>query len=137
MAIGTRHYDNSTGKEYVFVKASAAITQYFTVWIKSSFSAVHGTLALGASGGEFAVAPVAVTLDGYGWMQTMGTGIVKCIGGNAANASLYMSGTAGHIDDATLSVHVMGITLTSAAASSLAPFVMSRIIVNSHQVTDE
>ena len=133
-AVGETHID-SDGKEYTFVKASSAIAQYDAVWIKSTHEAIPGTAAAFQTSGRFAVAQVAITLDQYGWVQHRGNAILSVLGSCAANAALYMSATAGHLDDATLSVNVLGITLLSAEASSMAACFMDNVVISPHALS--
>ncbi len=130
-AVGETHID-SLGKEYTFVQASAALAQYDAVWVKSNHEAIPGTAAAFQTPGRFAVAQVAITLDQYGWVQHRGNAIVSVLGSCNADAGLYMSATAGHLDDLTLSVEVLGIVLLSAEASSMAACYMDHVVISPH-----
>ncbi len=130
-SLGETHID-SNGKEYIFVQASAALPQYDAAWRKSTGEAVPMTAALGLTAGKMIVPQVSIAIDTYGWAQYKGQGIVSVLTGAAADVSLYMSGTAGHLDDATLSVNVLGIVLLSAEASSMAACYMDTIVMSPH-----
>lgn len=131
-AVGERFRDESTGKEYIYVKGSAAISQYNAVWVKSTYSAAPLSDTLAKSGGIFAVAPIAFAANDYGWVQTEGKCTVSVLSACAANKQLFTSATAGALDDATNStsqLQVQGIVLTSAESASAAPAVLHNPVI--------
>lgn len=130
-AVGDTYTDHD-GKEYVFVQASSAIAQYDAVWVKAAHESIPVTLAASQGPGKFGVAPVAIALDSYGWVQTEGACIVSVLASCAADVTLFTSGTAGALNDATLSVSqniVNGIVLLSAEAASVANAYMSNVTI--------
>ena len=130
-SVGDTH-DDQRGKRYIFVQASSAIAQFDAVWVKSDHEAIPVTLAIAQTSGRFAVAPVAIAQDEYGWVQCQGACTVSVLASCAANAQLFTSGTAGALDDATLShsqVAVNGIVLQSAEAASNAAAYMDNVVI--------
>ena len=132
--LGDRHIDTD-GKEYIFVIASAALPQYDVAWMKANHEAKPMTAALALTSGKMVIPQLSIAVDTYGWAQYRGQGIVSVIAAAAPDVSLYMSATAGHLDDTTLSINVLGIILMSAEASSMAACYMDNIVVSPHAAT--
>lgn len=119
-ALNNRWADNSGG-EWHFVKASTAFTQYDCVWIKPNGNAAPITDTLTTQPGRIGFAQVAFTVDYYGWVKTYGS--VTMRGGASCNANvpLYTSGTAGVLDDATLSTsqnQIAGVVASQSASGA-------------------
>lgn len=111
-AIFTAH----TGYEYMKIHANGAITQYDAVMVDE---AGEGYALTKAGAEDYAyrigVAQVAFADNDYGWVLTKGVGQVNALTSCAADAQLYTSGTAGHLDDADASQHAIhGVRLTTA-----------------------
>lgn len=99
-AVGDR-FASHDGKEYVFVKASAAIAQYDAVTYDETYNTTVAPLSTSndAAGDRIGVAPVAIASGSFGWLQIYGVGQVNAIASTAANAQLGSSATAGMVDD--------------------------------------
>lgn len=108
------------GKEYLFVQASAAITQYDVVYITSAYAAADITTTAGLRGFLVGVAPVAFASGDYGWVQVKGPCTMNVLASCAANVRLNTTGTAGFPDDDGTSTtkQIQGIYLTTARAAS-------------------
>lgn len=120
-ALGDRYRD-VTGKEYVFVKASAAISQYDVVTYDETYNTTVAPLSTSndAKGDKVGVAPVAFASADYGWLQIYGVCTMNVLASCAANVQLNTTATAGSLDDdATAgSIAISGIHLTTARAAS-------------------
>jgi hypothetical protein len=118
-ALGDRHSDYA-GNEWVYVKASAAFTLGDCVAIKSGYKGSPMTDALSKTAQEVGVASaVAFTLDDYGWVQTRGAFSNLRVAIDCEPAKpLYITGTAGVLDDATLSSMIQGIQITTSATAA-------------------
>jgi hypothetical protein len=106
------------GKEWVFVKASAAITQYDVCTFDETFITTVAPLSTSndAFGDKIGVAPVAIASGSWGWLQIYGPCTMNAVASTAANAILGSSATAGHVDDvvSTGFATLDGIALTTA-----------------------
>ena len=116
--LGNRHLDYQ-GNEWVYVKASAAFTLGDCVAIKQGYTGSPMTDALSKTVSMVGVASVAFTLDYYGWVQTSGVfaGLRVAIDCEPAKP-LYITATAGVLDDATLSSMIQGIQITTSATAA-------------------
>jgi hypothetical protein len=117
--IGDRHTD-SDGNSWVYVKASAAFTLGDCVAVKSGYKGSPMTDALSKAAQEVAVASkVAFATDDYGWVQTAGAFAnlrvaIDC----EPKVPLYITATAGVLDDATLSSMIQGVQITTSATAA-------------------
>lgn len=109
------------GGEFIYVQASGAIDQYDFVVIDEDYQATAAILATGAKGDLGGVALIAFADNEYGFVCRKGANSsaikVNAIASCAANTAIYVTATAGHIDDATASGSelVEGLFLTAAA----------------------
>lgn len=116
-ALGTRTFGN-LGSEWMYVYATNAITQYTTVFIDADYKATGITTTLVQGPGVVGVAPVAFNAGESGWVQLKGSATVRAAAACAANIGLYTTGTAGVLDDATVSSgYIAGIILATAASA--------------------
>lgn len=110
------------GKEYVFLKASAAIAQYDAITYDPTFQTLVAPVSTAndAGGNRIAVAPVAVASGDYFWGQVYGPAIVNALAACAANVRLNTTGTAGQLDDDGTATEfaIDGIVLTAARGGS-------------------
>jgi len=129
-ALGQRHTDH-LGNTWVYVKASAAFTLGDCVAIKQTYSGSPMTDALSKTVNLVGVAQVAFTLDDRGWVQTSGvfTSLRVAIDCEPAKP-LYITGTAGVLDDATLSSMIQGIQITTSATAAGAYAAVGAPVVN-------
>lgn len=89
--VGT-HAFGTDNSEYVFVKASAAITQYSVVAIDANSNVTTLTLALLQAGTDYGFAQVAIASGAYGWVAIRGQGIgVLAKIGSLAGKPVYIS----------------------------------------------
>jgi hypothetical protein len=135
--VGTRHFDPTTGKEWLYVKADAGgvTAAGYVVLIDESYNADMIDLTNSATGfGQpVGVAGLAVTASYYFWAQVLGTAVVRVAASAAANVQLNTTATAGQLDDdATSGAEVVeGIALTTAnggaAATAAAELLQPRV----------
>lgn len=100
-ALGTIvHGDNGT--EWIYVKASGAITQYDCVGINEDFDAYAMLRTLSQDSDRIGFAQSAFTTAYYGWVALRGSQIkVRVKASCAADAQLWTTASAGVLDDAT------------------------------------
>ncbi len=112
------------GKEYVYVKASAAISQYDVVTYDETYNTTVApvTTTNGVRGDKLGVAPVAIASGSYGWLQIYGPCVINVAASCVPNVELTLTSVAGVLDDATTaSLDVAdGIVTTAASASAAA-----------------
>ena len=108
------------GNSYVYVKASAAFTLGDCIAIKAGYTAAPMTDALSKTVSLVGVASkVAFTIDYYGWVQTGGSFDNLRVAIDCEPAKpLYITATAGVLDDATLSSMIQGIQITTSATAA-------------------
>ena len=120
-SLGDRITDSS-GKEFVFVRASAAIAQYDVCTFDETYSTVVApiTTTNGARGDLVGVAAVAIASGAYGWLQTTGPCVMNVLASCAANVRLNTTSTAGSPDDdgTATTKQIQGIYLTTARGGS-------------------
>ena len=117
-AIGNRHQDHS-GNTWAYVFASVAFTLGDCVAIKSNYHAAPMTDALSKTTGEVGFAQVAVTIDNYAWVMTNGRPTyVRVAIDCEPHVPLYITGTAGVLDDATLSSMIAGVQINTSATAA-------------------
>lgn len=119
--VGQRFQDDD-GKQWVYVKASAAIAQYDVVTFDETQNTTVAPLSTSndARGDRVGVAPVAIASGSYGWLQIYGACTMNVLASCAANVRLNTTGTAGSLDDdgTATTMAVDGIYLTAARAAS-------------------
>lgn len=119
-ALGTIvHGDNGT--EWVYVKASGAITQYDCVGINEDYDAFAITRTLSGESDRIGFAQVAFAASDYGWVALRGTQIkVRVKASCAADAQLWTTASAGVLDDATNTgaEKIDGLVLEDAASNA-------------------
>ncbi len=114
-----RTYD---GKEYVYVKASAAIAQYDVCTYDETFITTVAPVSTSndARGDFIGVAPAAIASGSYGWLQIYGPCTMNVKASCAANARINTTATGGSPDDdgTTGAFQLDGIYLTTARGGS-------------------
>ena len=95
--VGTRAYDKNCN-EYVYCKSVASVVA--GDWV--SFDEVYQLVRAVADGkGRIGVAMAAIVADTWGWVQVYGKNIIaKALTAFADNGVIYLTSTAGSIDDA-------------------------------------
>lgn len=96
---GTTDYGEG---EFMYVKGVASGA--FAAWV--GIRAKAGLTTLAAADGNYELIGVlCATLDAttkFGWAQIAGRGVGKCLTQFADNAEVYLTGTAGSVDDASV-----------------------------------
>ncbi len=118
-ALGQKHTDQA-GNVFVYVRASVAFTLGDCIAIKANYQACPMTDALSKTVSLVGVASkVAFTLLDYGWVQTEGAFDNLRVAIDCEPAKpLYITATAGVLDDATLSSMIAGIQITTSATAA-------------------
>ena len=95
--VGSTAYGNG---EFIYAKGVASCAAKDWVVIPSD----NGTLvrAVANSNGPVGVAMAALTASYYGWVQISGKALGNCLTLFADNGYVYLTGTAGSIDDASV-----------------------------------
>lgn len=95
--LGTRAFDN-VGNEYIYMQGVASCVAGSVV----TFDEAHvTTLAVANAKGRVAVAMAAVdATTEYGWFCIYGKAAAKVLAAFADNGSVYLTATAGSVDDA-------------------------------------
>jgi len=108
---------------WVYCKFASATTQYDWVGIDENFSARPLTNAMAQDGWQIGIAPLAYTINYYGWAAIKGANLTGRVGASCnADVSLYTSATAGVLDDTagagTSLTKIEGVVLVTANASA-------------------
>jgi len=131
--LGTR-VDTTGGGVFEYVKALSTISQYDAVLIDGNTAAVPITTTNSAAGTgpkAVGVAQVSIASASYGWVQRTGKMQVNVLADCNDFVALFTTGTAGKLDDATvsaqlvLSLNTVTSTSTASAVSALAGSLMS------------
>lgn len=112
-AIGTN------GTEWVYVKASAALTQYAAVAVDEDYNATSLTKALADAGHRVGWAQAAFAANDYGWVAISGSNIQGRVAAScAADVALYTTATAGVMDDdPTAQTKLNGVRIVTAGSA--------------------
>lgn len=115
-------FHSHDAKIYVFVKTSAAVTQYDAVTYDETYTTVVAPVSTSndAGGDKVGVAQVAIASGSWGWIQIYGPATVNALASCAANVRLNTTGTAGNLDDdgTAGSFAIDGLVLTAARGGS-------------------
>lgn len=108
------------GSQWVYVKATTALTIYDCCVIDEDFNAAPITKALLDTGLRVGFAQVAFTINYYGWVALSGSNILCRLAGLCApDVALYTSATAGVLDDSSTSqTKVKGVVAITTAATA-------------------
>ena len=116
--------EDHAGKEYVYIKATSAISQYDVVTYDETYNTTVApvTTTNGVRGDKLGVAPVAIASGSYGWLQVYSPCVINVAANCNPNVELTLTSVAGVLDDATTaSLDVAdGIVTTAASASAAA-----------------
>ena len=119
--LGTRKKDVA-GKEYIYLSGVASLVAEDLVVFDESFAT---TRAVADEVGPLAVAMAAVDASTeYGWFQIYGVATVDCADTVAADKSLFLTSTAGRVDDADVagdSIHGM-FSMAAGSSNSISVF---------------
>ena len=95
--LGTRAWDNA-GNEYIYLKGVGSTTAGNWVSYDENFAT---TLLAANAVGPVAIAMAAIDATSeYGWYQIFGKNTIAKTDTVAADAAVYIDGTAGRVDDA-------------------------------------
>lgn len=126
-ALGTIAHGND-GSEWMYVKATTALTQYDVAAVNGSFEAAPVSSTLAAQGYTPASAQVAFTVNYYGWVARRGTGLRVRTAASTTKDSRLLVGTTGNSNgvvgtaSATGSIALNGVvTLATAASAGVKP----------------
>jgi hypothetical protein len=97
-ALGTRARKRGTGDEFIYLKGVASVVAGTVV----TFDEAHVTTRAVANGqGRVAVAQAAVdATTEFGWFQIYGRAAATVLAAFADNGKVYLTATAGSVDDA-------------------------------------
>lgn len=117
--LGDRYTDH-LGNTWVYILASLSIAQYDCLAVKANYHALPMTDAASKLPIEVAFAQVAFADkgDSYGWAMTSGRGSVRVAIDCEPSVPLYITATAGVLDDATLSSMIQGVVITTSATAA-------------------
>lgn len=96
--VGTR-MKGTDGSEFIYLKGVASTAAGSWVSFDEDFAT---TLLAGNAVGPVAIAMAACVADRYGWYQIYGVNTIAATDTVAADKALYIDGTAGRADDATV-----------------------------------
>lgn len=123
-------YDPSYGEgEFIYLLgvASTAVGS----WVHYNADDFSTTLAVANGIGPMAVAMSANVASQYGWYQISGKAVGAALTGFADNGDVYLTATAGSVDDADVAGdYVYNAKGASALASGVADFEISRPFTN-------
>ena len=111
--------DGTYGSTFMYVKASAAILQYDTVWVKITGFAAKITDTLAKTPGHVGFAQVAFAADEYGWVMRTGNPTVRLTSATEKNVALYVNASAGVLSGATASSEVLGIVAVTSVTTTV------------------
>ncbi len=127
----------NNSSEWMYVYASAAITQYFVVTVEASGTASPALTADARLVPTIGIAQVAFSAGDYGWVALEGHSLrVATSAAVAVGARLYLTTTAGRVDDAAASTlaQIAGLKLIATAsgtsASSAACIARNLVVVD-------
>lgn len=115
--------------EFIYLKGVASTVVGSVVLIdQDDFST---SLAVANDVGYLAVAMAATVASEFGWYQVKGKAVIKGLSGLADNASLYLTATAGSLDDAVVAGdRVKGYAKTASALDTPSTGLAEADIVN-------
>lgn len=119
MGAGDRFVDYM-GREYIFLKASAAISAArFCALANDNSGAQHLTNAQNASGSRVGVASTDVASGDWGWFQVYGPVSIRVAASTTGGAKLYTTATAGVAGSTAASQdEIAGATLTTTSGGA-------------------
>ncbi len=93
--LGDRYRDEN-GKEFIYLQGVASVA--IGSWV--TFDEAHlTTLATANAQGRVAIAMAAIVANKYGWFQIYGSASGLALTGFVDNGKVYLTGTAGSVDD--------------------------------------
>lgn len=112
--LGQRRFEGVN--EYIYLQGVASTAQYDLVTFDEAFAT---TRAVAAAVGPCAIAQAAIVASSYGWYLINGSGTLNCSAAVADNAKLFLTATAGQVDDTSVAGdQVVGAIARSSAAGA-------------------
>jgi hypothetical protein len=115
--VGNRRTDEA-GQTWIYVQASASLTQYDAVAIKANYQALQLTLDGAKAAVEVGFAQVAFEVGDYGWVQITGRPLIRLAADCDKELALYATATGGVLDDATTSAMIQGVVCTTSVTGA-------------------
>jgi hypothetical protein len=115
--VGNRRTDEA-GQTWIYVQASASLTQYDAVAIKANYKALQLTLDGAKAAVEVGFAQVAFEVGDYGWVQITGRPLIRLAADCDKELALYATATGGVLDDATTSAMIQGVVCTTSVTGA-------------------
>lgn len=116
--VGDRRTD-AAGNTWVYVQASASLTQYDAVRIKADYKAAQLTIDTGKQAAEVAFAQVAFEVGDYGWVMVSGRPQIRLAADCDKELALYATAVGGVLDDATVSTMINGVVCTTSVTGAV------------------
>lgn len=118
--VGTRAFDNASN-EYIYMQGVTSLVAYN--WVSFDELFITTRLIANAQGGV-AIAQAAIDLTtSYGWYLIYGSGLGTTLAGFVDNGKVYLTGTAGAVDDTDVAGDaVIGAIGRSALSGTTATF---------------
>lgn len=130
--------NNATGNgqgEFIYLKGAASTVA--GSWVTYNMDDGSTTLTAANAIGPVAIAMSANVASQYGWYQIQGKAVGKALSGYADNGLVYLTSTAGSVDDAVVSgdlvVNAKGASALDGPATGFAEFEIERPWVNDNQ----
>ena len=115
--VGNRRTDEA-GQQWVYIQASASLTQYDAVAIKANYKGLQLTLDGAKAAIEVGFAQVAFDVGDYGWVQVTGRPLIRLAADCDKELALYATATGGVLDDATTSAMIQGVVCTTSVTGA-------------------
>lgn len=118
----------NNGSIWIYIQASASITQYDAVRIDSGYKIGQLTIDTGKQPVSVGFAQVAFSTADYGWVMLAGKPLVRLAADCEPSLAIYATATGGVVDDATVSTMIQGlvadtsVTGATTAATCVANF---------------
>lgn len=106
--------------EFIYLKGVASCV--LGSWVSINRDAGDVTLLAANARSSVGVAMAATTASYYGWFQISGKAVGKCLTSFADNGRVYITGTAGSVDDASVAGDVV-YNATGASTTTVNSFI--------------
>lgn len=109
----------SDGADYVYGRAAAAVvaSDVVSILVDGTFTPI--TTATASVGSALGFAQTAIASGSFGWVALRGPNLqVNVLANCAPSVMLFTTSTAGHLDDATVTLGLVAGVMTQAAATS-------------------
>ena len=116
--VGNRRTDEA-GQTWMYIQASASLTQYDAVAIKANYKGLQLTIDGGKGAIEVGFAQVAFEVGDYGWVQITGRPLIRLAADCDKELALYATAVGGVLDDATVSTMINGVVCTTSVTGAV------------------